>query len=48
MEEKLITPIRLWNVTPRTLKGWNSLGGCSPSDCGMAADPAGGTWAGVK
>lgn len=33
--------MRLWNVTPRTVKGWKSLGGCDPSDCGLAADPAG-------
>ena len=40
--------MRFGRVRLRTFRGWNSLGGAEPSDCGFAAVPAGGVWAGVK
>ena len=46
--EELHTPRRFWKVTPRTVRGLNSLGMGFPLVWGSRAVPAGGLWAGVK
>ena len=39
--------MRFCRVTPRSFKGWKSLGGWEPSGWGSEAVPAGGFCAGV-